>query len=84
MGSEDHPIENPCFVLKNWPGSDLSELTINGRKVEPGKDLRQGIITDTDGTETLVVYTKFSATSPTDFHLDRQIKGDEITAEIAQ
>jgi hypothetical protein len=84
MGSEDHPIENPCFVLKNWPGSDLSTLTINGRKVEPGKDLRQGIITDTDGTETLVVYTKFSATSPTDFHLDRQIKGDEVTAEIAQ
>jgi hypothetical protein len=31
-----------------------------------------------------VVYTKFSATSPTDFHLGRQIIGDEITAEIGQ
>jgi hypothetical protein len=69
MGAEDHPIENPCFVIKNWDRDKLANLKINGKIIPSGRDLRQGIVTDTDGTETLVVYTRLSATSPTEFHL---------------
>jgi hypothetical protein len=70
MGSEDHPIENPCFVVKNWKKGKHANLKINGKSIPAGKDLRQGIITDTDGTETLVVYTPLSAASPTEFQLN--------------
>jgi len=70
MGSKDHPIENPSFVVKNWKKGKLADLKINGKSIPSGKNLRQGIIIDTDGTETLVVYTPLSAASPTEFQLN--------------
>ena len=39
--SEDRPVLNPAFVVKNWPASE-PELKINGEKVSPGKDFRAG------------------------------------------
>lgn len=70
MGSKDHPIENPCFVIKNWQRDTVANLKINGINISSESDLRQGIITDTDGTEILVVCTRLFAASPTEFHLN--------------
>jgi len=70
MGSGEHPIKNPCFVIKNWKQEEIASLMINGKSIPSGADLRQGIITDIDGTETLVVYTKFSSESPTTFQVN--------------
>jgi hypothetical protein len=54
-GSKENPILNPCFVIKNW-GSSSSRLRINGQRIGPGKNFRQGVIRDTDGTQTLVIW----------------------------
>jgi hypothetical protein len=60
--SEESPIFNPCFVIKNWGSAAKANLKINGRKIESGKSFRQGIIRDTDGTLTLVIWFKAEST----------------------
>ncbi len=55
-GSEDSPILNPCFVIKNWDSDSKAVIRINGKKQDKGNKVRQGIIHDTDGTLTLVIW----------------------------
>jgi hypothetical protein len=55
-GSEENPVLNPCFVIKNWGSKPLTYIKINDEKVVPDKNFRQGIIRDTDGTQTLVIW----------------------------
>jgi hypothetical protein len=62
--SAKSPVVNPCFVIKNWPGNDKAALKINKKIIEPGKNFRQGIVRDTDGTLTLVVWIKTESTVP--------------------
>jgi len=57
-GSEKEPILNPCFVIKDWGSQSLAYLEINGEKKIPGKDFRQGVIRDTDGTETMIIWLR--------------------------
>jgi len=68
-GSEKSPIENPCFVIKNWGSGQEAKLKVNGDSQSIGISFRQGVITDTDGTQTMVVYVKYSADSPTSFEI---------------
>jgi len=60
----ESPIVNPCFVIKNWNRKDVARLELNGTKIKQGKALRQGIVYDTDGTRTLVVWAKIASTEP--------------------
>ena len=39
--SEDSPVVNPAFVIKNW-GNSGATLKINGKEIERGKDFRFG------------------------------------------
>jgi hypothetical protein len=55
-GSADNPILNPCFVIKSWESDRPAHLMINGKKMEAGRGVRQGMIRDTDGTCTLVLW----------------------------
>jgi len=55
-GSEENPILNPCFVIKNWGSKPLAHLEIDGKKQAVDENFRQGIIKDTDCTETLVIW----------------------------
>lgn len=57
---------NPCFVIKNWSGNNKASLKIDGMVVCPGKNFRQGIIRDTDGTRTLVIWIKAEFEKPVD------------------
>ncbi|MEM8894683.1 MAG: DUF5018 domain-containing protein, partial [Bacteroidota bacterium] len=63
-GSNANPVYNPCFVIKNWSSSNPSTLHINGI---PSTDFKQGIIYDTDGTQTLVIYAPIEASATTTF-----------------
>ena len=65
--SEESPIFNPCFVIRNWGSAAKAELQIDGKTIESGKNLRQGIVRDTDGTQTLVVWIKSESTRPVNF-----------------
>jgi hypothetical protein len=62
--SERSPIVNPCFVIKNWNRKDVARLELNGARIKQGKALRQGIVYDTGGTRTLVVWAKIASTEP--------------------
>jgi len=55
-GSEDSPVLNPCFVIKNWESDSKARIRVNGKKQPSNTDIRQGIIRDTDGTLTLVIW----------------------------
>jgi hypothetical protein len=63
--SNSKPLDNPCFIVKNWCGS-LAQVLVNG---SPTSGVKQGLFTDTDGTTSLAVYIKMTANAPTDFQL---------------
>lgn len=70
-GSEDSPILNPCFVIKNWGADSKARLRINGKKQDKGSNVRQGVIRDTDGTLTLVLWLELSADSSLAFEISK-------------
>ena len=61
-GSKDSPLLNPAVIIKNW-GSHLSTLSIDGRKIKPGKDFRQGIRKGPLG-EDLVIWIRLDKQKP--------------------
>jgi hypothetical protein len=69
-GSEANPILNPCFVIRNWKSGGKSRVTINGEKVDESGIVRQGIIRDTDGTQTLVVWIRQKSESECEYQID--------------
>ena len=60
--TDSQPLDNPCFMIKNWCGENSANVLINGM---PITDFKQGVFTDTDGTSTLAVYLEMTATSST-------------------
>jgi hypothetical protein len=62
--SEDSPVVNPCLVLKGWDGEREAELIVNGQPIVAGKMFRQGIVYDTDGTPTKIVWLEFRRRRP--------------------
>jgi hypothetical protein len=56
--TDDRPAINPCFVIKNWGSNSAASLKINGKIIKPGSDFRQGVVRDTDGTQTMVIWIK--------------------------
>lgn len=61
-GSEDSPVFNPTFVLKNW-GESGAMLKINGKKTECGKDFRLGHRHRVDGSD-LIIWVRTESTQP--------------------
>ena len=55
-GSEDSPILNPCFVVKNWGSEPKARIKISNKNTVPHGKIKQGIIRDTDGTKTLIIW----------------------------
>ncbi|MEM6964304.1 MAG: GDSL-type esterase/lipase family protein, partial [Bacteroidota bacterium] len=68
--SSTNPMSNPCFVIKNWDSAGTANLQINGMTTT---DFRQGIIYDTDGTRTLIIYVPTQSTSSTTFTITTNI-----------
>ena len=68
-GSEENPIFNPCFVIRGWGGSSPASLKIGGQVQVPGPDFRQGIIRDTDGTQTMVIWVRQQSFQPLTYEI---------------
>jgi hypothetical protein len=66
--SEDNPVLNPCFVIKHWGRASAARLEIDQKK-QTGKHVRQGIIRDTDGTRTLVIWLEQTTTQKTSYRI---------------
>jgi hypothetical protein len=62
-GSSDSPVVNPCFVIEHWDGDSAARVTIDGRAVPPGPKLRQGIVRDTAGRRTMVIWLDLESAS---------------------
>jgi hypothetical protein len=72
VGSESRPIVKPCFVIQNWlDRSAKAKLKINGEAVESGPNFRQGVVIDTDGTPTLVIWLNLESKEMTKFELSK-------------
>ena len=74
--TEENPIVNPCFVIKNWAEQSPASLSVNGKAMTSGPDVRQGIVRDTDGTWTMVVWFKLEATDPVEFVFESNTVGN--------
>jgi hypothetical protein len=70
QASKDSPIVNPCFVIKNW-GPGKAGVKIDGKAVKSGKGFRQGIIRDTDGTQTLIVWLETESQKPVEISIKK-------------
>jgi hypothetical protein len=69
--SAKSPVFNPCFVIANW-ASDIKAATgIDGKSISCDKDLRQGIIRDTDGKQTLIIWLKTESEQPMEISISR-------------
>ena len=58
--TEESPLVNPCFTIRNW--GHLGAAQVKTEKTDV-KDVRQGVITDTDGTKTMVIWLELTSTS---------------------
>jgi hypothetical protein len=68
--STSNPLVNPCFVIKNWGSrTSAAKLKVNGLTTHASPDFRQGVILDTDGTYTLVVWLALNSTSEQKFEI---------------
>jgi hypothetical protein len=54
---------NPAFVIKNLGSDEPFSLSINGEVQKDSADFKQGVIVDTDGTETLIIWLNKKFTS---------------------
>ena len=63
QGSKDTPVFNPCFVIKHWDSDAAARVTFDGKPVQPGKTLRQGIVRDVDGRRSIVIWLELNSVS---------------------
>jgi len=68
--SEESPLVNPAFVIKNWGGKDVT-IKINGTKVKRGKDLRFGHRHTLEGSD-LVIWLEMEAVKPVSLSIARK------------
>ncbi len=61
--SSGNPGFNPAFVIKNWGSDHPASISVNGEAQKDGTDFRQGVMVDTDGTETLILWLNKKFTS---------------------
>ena len=62
-------VVNPALVISNWNAGSKCELRLGNQLLKPGTDYEQGLIYNTSGTQSLVVWIKTIATKPLDFSI---------------
>jgi len=69
--SKANPIYNPAFVITNWHSPTArASLKIDQVSCETGPDFRQGVVIDTDGTYTLIIWLDYQAAATRTFQIN--------------
>jgi hypothetical protein len=68
--SEESPIANLAFVIRNWGSHDEAELEVNGEKLGQGPAFRQGIVRNGGGDPTLILWIEAASTAPMTFEIN--------------
>jgi len=63
--SNESPIVNLGFVVKNWGDKSSAKMLLDGNEMET----KQGIIRDTDGTPTLILWAEIQTTQSIDVRI---------------
>jgi hypothetical protein len=66
-GSEESPLINPAFIIKNW-GNRPATLYIDGKNMMLGEDFRQAIRKGMDGDD-LILWIRLNSQSPVEITL---------------
>jgi hypothetical protein len=61
LATRERPVVNLCFVVKNWNSSNQASVEINKKKPDQ-ESVRQGVIRDTDGKQSLIVWIDIKST----------------------
>ena len=64
--SEDNPLANTCFVIENWNSKHLANILLNSVT----GNVKQGIIRNTDGNYSLVIWVNEQSAVPVKFDID--------------
>ncbi len=68
-GSEDSPIVNPVFLIRNCGKTDIS-LKINNKMISRGKDFRYDVEYDAEGNPTLITWIKYTSQNKAIFEFE--------------
>lgn len=82
LGTHKSPIINPCFVIKNWNSEEEAIVKIDSKIFG---NVKQGVIRDVDGSQSLVLFLPFESEETAYFEI---IKASEsglalLNVEIA-
>ena len=69
--SKKAPVQNPCFVIKNW-GTKSADISMNGKKLSPGKELKLGYV-PIEGGYNLVVWIDVESSAPLEISISNTI-----------
>ncbi len=67
LANEEKPVENVCMVFKHWNTKEEATVLIDEKETA----CKQGIVRDTDGSYTLVVWAEKSAIEPFNIEVNR-------------
>jgi hypothetical protein len=65
--SQEQPLVNVCFTVRNWGAGGAASVLMNGKAPA---EVRQGTFVDTDGTNTMVIWIEVAASAPTEFTIN--------------
>lgn len=57
-GSSDHPVYNPCLLIKNWNSDSIADLSIDGQPKDWNTNNRFGVETNKPGGKDAAIWIK--------------------------
>ena len=72
QANEKQPLINPCFVVENWNSDQNCQFLVDGKLLQEGINFRQGIVRNTQGRQTLVLWLKNKSMEMTEIEILRK------------
>jgi len=70
QATDDSPVVNPAFVINGWGNEDVQKISINGKELEKGDDLRIGYRESLNSRD-LIVWIRYQGTRQIDLSFSK-------------